>query len=157
MHDAELGTDGTVRLRMNDVARCDRLNADFLIDTGSPHYIRFVKDVDTFPVVEEGRTIRNSEPFRKNGVNVNFVELQEGNTIFVRTYERGVEDETLSCGTGVTAAALAASFHGLVSPVGIRTRGGALQVEFKTGQSGMFHDISLIGPAKMVFEGDLEL
>jgi diaminopimelate epimerase len=157
VHEAELDGDGTVRLRMNDVTRCDRLDGDFLINTGSPHYVRFVKDVDTLAVVEEGRAIRYSEPYRANGVNVNFVELRGENTIFVRTYERGVEDETLSCGTGVTAAALAASFHGLISPVSVLTRGGTLRVEFKTGQSGTFHDIFLIGPAKMVFEGDLEL
>jgi diaminopimelate epimerase len=157
LHEAELDGEGIVRLKMNDVTRCDRLGADFLIDTGSPHYIRFVDGVESFPVVQEGRAIRNSAPYRAKGVNVNFVELRDGNTIFVRTYERGVEDETLSCGTGVTAAALAASFHGFTSPVAVLTRGGNLRVEFKTGQSGMFHDIFLIGPAKMVFEGDLEL
>src|SRR5690606_35473205 len=156
-HEAERNSEGIVRLKMNGVTRCERLGDDFLIDTGSPHYIRFVTGVESFPVFEQGRAIRNSEPYRENGVNVNFVELREGNTIFVRTYERGVEDETLSCGTGVTAAALAASFHGLTSPVTVLTRGGTLQVEFKAGQSGMFHDIFLIGPAKMVFEGDLEL
>lgn len=157
IHEAELGGDGTVRLKMNDVTRCDRVDGDFLINTGSPHYIRFVDDVETLDVVEEGRAIRNSDRFREKGVNVNFVELRQGNTIFVRTYERGVEDETLSCGTGVTAAALAASFQGLRSSVTVLTRGGTLKVEFKTGQSGMFHDIFLIGPAKMVFEGTLEL
>ncbi|HEX7014199.1 MAG TPA: diaminopimelate epimerase [Cyclobacteriaceae bacterium] len=156
-HEAELDGAGIVRLKMNDVTHCDRIDDDFLINTGSPHYIRFATGVDTLPVVDEGRAIRYSDKFRANGVNVNFVELREGNTIFVRTYERGVEDETLSCGTGVTAAALAASFHGLSSPVTVLTRGGTLQVEFKTGQSGMFHDIFLIGPAKMVFEGELEL
>ncbi|MFO7258521.1 MAG: diaminopimelate epimerase [Bacteroidota bacterium] len=157
LHEAELDGEGIVRLKMNDVTQCDRLGEDFLIDTGSPHYVRFLKGVESFSVVKEGRAIRYSEPYRTKGVNVNFVEIREGNTIFVRTYERGVEDETLSCGTGVTAAALAASFHGLGSPVTVLTRGGTLRVEFKTGQSGMFHDIFLIGPAKMVFEGDLEL
>ncbi|HLT82453.1 MAG TPA: diaminopimelate epimerase [Cyclobacteriaceae bacterium] len=157
IHEAELEGEATVRLRMNDVTGCQRIDGDFLINTGSPHYIRFQEGVETFPVVEEGRAIRYSEPFREKGVNVNFVELREGNTIFVRTYERGVEDETLSCGTGVTAAALAASFQGLTSPVTVLTRGGTLRVEFKSGQSDTFRDIFLIGPAKMVFEGKLEL
>lgn len=157
LHDAELLNSGVVRLKMNDVPTTEREGEDYLIDTGSPHYIRFVNGIQDFPVVEEGRAIRHSERFRDRGVNVNFVELMEGNTIFVRTYERGVEDETLSCGTGVTASALATSFSGFKSPVHVRTRGGELRVEFKTGQSGMFYEIFLIGPAKMVFEGDLEL
>lgn len=157
VHDAELLHSGVVRLRMNDVASIDRIGENYLIDTGSPHYVQFVTGIQDFPVVEQGRSIRYSERFREQGVNVNFVELLEGNTIFVRTYERGVEDETLSCGTGVTASALAASFSGFASPVHVRTRGGELQVEYKTGQSGIFREIFLIGPAKMVFEGDLEL
>ena len=157
LHDAELLHSGLVRLKMNDVLKVDRVDEDYLIDTGSPHYIRFVTGIQDFPVVEQGRAIRYSERFQAQGVNVNFAELLEGNTIFVRTYERGVEDETLSCGTGVTASALATSLSGFKSPVHVRTRGGDLQVEFKTGQSGMFQDIFLTGPAKMVFEGDLEL
>jgi diaminopimelate epimerase len=114
--------------------------------------------------VEEGKKIRYSETYKPGGTNVNFVELLSGNTIFVRTYERGVEDETLSCGTGIVAAALAASFKGYSSPVKVKALGGDLSVEFKPitsgsaiGQEGAFTDIFLIGPAKLVFEGDLEL
>lgn len=157
LHDAEVLQSGSIRLKMNDVGGIERVGDDYLIDTGSPHYVRFISGIQEFPVVEEGQAIRYGERFRKSGVNVNFAEHLGGNAIFVRTYERGVEDETLSCGTGVTAAALAASFSGLHSPVTVRTRGGELQVEFKTGQSGTFQDIFLTGPAKMVFEGDLEL
>ena len=95
------------------------------------------------------------------GTNVNFIQLLENNTIGVRTYERGVEDETYSCGTGVTAAALAATTMGYTSPVKIKTLGGELSVEFKISQSavspGAFQEIFLVGPAKMVFEGQLEL
>lgn len=164
LHDAEIRPDGIVKLKMNDVDEVKSMGDDYFIDTGSPHYIRFADNVKNYPVVEEGRVIRYDKRFAPGGTNVNFVEVQQPNQIFVRTYERGVENETLSCGTGVTAAALAASLKGLTSPVSVKTRGGDLKVEFKTrqsgqpsGHSGIFEDIYLIGPAKLVFEGDLEL
>ena len=163
-HAAQLLESGIIRLRMNDVTHVDVLGEDYFINTGSPHLVRFVKDVKNFPVYDEGRSIRHDARFLPGGTNVNFVELQGDNTIFVRTYERGVEDETLSCGTGVVAAALAASLRGYSSPVNIKAIGGTLSVEFKSGVSGVssgqgdiFRDIFLAGPAKMVFEGDLEL
>ena len=140
------------------------MSDDYFMNTGSPHFIRFVKYIDDYPVYEEGKRIRFDDFFKPGGTNVNFVELLPDNTIYVRTYERGVENETLSCGTGVTAAALAASLKDYTSPVKVRTLGGELSVEFKsarqpqsTGQAGTFSEIYLIGPAKMVFEGDLEL
>lgn len=161
VHDAELLNNSIVRLKMNDVDKVKFIGDDFLIDTGSPHYITFVKDVTDFPVYAEGRKIRYNETYKERGVNVNFVEVLDDKSIFVRTYERGVENETLSCGTGITAAALAASFKGLASPIHVKALGGNLSVEFKSGQhasqSGPFTDIFLIGPAKMVFEGELEL
>jgi len=165
MHDAERLPSGVIRLSMNPVTNTTKMEGDLFLNTGSPHYIRFVKNIHNYPVLEEGKKIRYSEKFAsQNGTNVNFVELLPDNTIYVRTYERGVENETLSCGTGVTAAALAASAQGYKSPVSIKTSGGELSVEFKSGQPGLpdgqagaFTDIYLIGPAKMVFEGDLEL
>lgn len=166
MHDAEINRAGMVRLRMNNVNEVKKIGEDYFIHTGSPHFIRFVKKLQSYPVVESGREIRHSAAFGPGGTNVNFVEVGPGNSIFVRTFERGVEDETLSCGTGVTAAALASSFHGHTSPVSVKTLGGDLQVEFSiapgqhaqtTGQAGMFQDIFLIGPAKFVFEGNLDL
>lgn len=164
IHDAILQKDGLIRVRMNDVQEVRKIGEDFFIHTGSPHFIRFVKNLKNYPVVEQGRTVRYSDQFKPGGTNANFVELLDNNTVFVRTYERGVEDETLSCGTGVTAVALAASFKGYSSPLTIKVMGGELLVEFKsdqsgslTGQAGTFHDIFLIGPAKMVFQGDLEL
>ena len=160
LHEAELLPNDIVRLKMNDVKEVKSLGEDFFLNTGSPHLIRFVTNLKDFKVVEEGRKIRYGDDYKPNGTNANFVELQRDNSIFVRTYERGVENETLSCGTGVTAAALAASFKGYASPVRIKVPGGELSVEFKsnlTGQTVAFHDIFLIGPAKMVFEGDLEL
>lgn len=157
LHEADILTNGQVRLKMNKVQEVKKVGEDLFLNTGSPHLIRFVKDAKNFPVFEEGKKIRYSEDFKPGGTNANFVELLSDNTIYVRTYERGVENETLSCGTGVTAAALAASFNGYSSPVNIKTLGGDLQVEFKSSQPGSFDEIYLIGPAKMVFEGTLEL
>lgn len=157
VHDAELTPEGIISLKMNDVSDVREISDDFFIHTGSPHYIRFVNAIDAYPVVEEGRKIRYSEAFKPGGTNVNFVEFLDGNTIFVRTYERGVEDETLSCGTGVTAAALAAFKKGYSSPIKVKTRGGDLSVQFKSSHTGIFNDVYLIGPAKMVFKGELEL
>jgi diaminopimelate epimerase len=156
-HAAEILPSGNIRLKMGDVKETRIIGDDYFIHTGSPHFIRFVSDVKNYPVFEEGRKIRYQESFQPGGTNVNFVEVEPNNTIFVRTYERGVENETLSCGTGITAAALAASLKGAVSPVNIHTLGGNLSVEFKSGQSGTFQEIYLIGPAKMVFKGQLEL
>ena len=164
-HDAEILIDGIVSLRMNDVTNIERLaEEEFFINTGSPHFIRFVSRLREYPVFQEGKKIRYSSKYIPGGTNANFVEALPGNTIFVRTYERGVEDETLSCGTGVTAAALAASFLGYTSPVQVRTQGGDLAVQFqarypatRSGEPDIFTDISLVGPAKLVFEGDLEL
>lgn len=163
-HEASLINPETIRLRMNDVSSIQSHDNGVFLNTGSPHFIRFVKESSNYPVFTEGKSIRYSDNFKPGGTNVNFVELLPDNTIYVRTYERGVENETLSCGTGVTAAALAAFQKGYTSPISIKTLGGDLSVEFKTGQAGLsadqagaFTDIYLIGPAKKVFEGTLEL
>lgn len=156
-HSAVFLPSGNIKLKMNPVNEVKIIDDNYFIHTGSPHLIKFVKDIDHYPVFEDGRKLRYAESFKPGGTNVNFVALQEDNSIFVRTYERGVENETLSCGTGVTAAALAASFKGYSSPIKVKTLGGDLSVEFKSSQSGTFEEIFLIGPAKMVFEGDLEL
>lgn len=155
-HEADLLPNGNVRLKMRDVKEVKRDNGSVFINTGSPHNMQFVTEVDKVDVYRQGRAIRFSEKYQPAGTNVNFVQMQEDG-IRVRTYERGVEDETLSCGTGVTASALAASFNGYASPIKIHTPGGELSVEFKVGQQVAFHDVFLIGPAKKVFEGVLEL
>ena len=167
LHEAAMLNDETIKLRMNDVRNIQRNDNNFFIDTGSPHYVEFVSDITEINVVERGRKIRYDDTFKPGGTNVNFVALLDNNTISVRTYERGVEDETLSCGTGVTAAALAASFYGYRSPVNVAVKGGNLSVAFQATSEAAtapnadgahsFSDIYLIGPAKMVFEGDLEL
>jgi diaminopimelate epimerase len=157
LHEAQLLPDGNVRLKMNDVKEINKSGDGVFLNTGSPHFIKWVNKIKNYPVFEEGRKIRWSEGFKPAGTNVNFVEQLDGNSIFVRTYERGVENETLSCGTGVTAAALTSVSHQFVSPVSVKTLGGELSVEFKVSHDGSFTDIFLIGPAKMVFQGVLEL
>ncbi|MCK6618050.1 MAG: diaminopimelate epimerase [Cyclobacteriaceae bacterium] len=158
-HRGELGSADTIRIKLNDLSEIKNYNSDIFINTGSPHLVRFVDAVASFPVMEEGRKIRFSKLFASTGgTNVNFVERLDNNTLFVRTYERGVENETLSCGTGVTAAALAASLKGYQSPVMIKTLGGNLRVEFRHQTTKpYFTDIYLIGPAKKVFTGVVEL
>ncbi|MEJ2004049.1 MAG: diaminopimelate epimerase, partial [Cyclobacteriaceae bacterium] len=128
-----------------------------LVDTGSPHLIRFVQGIDEVDVFGRGREIRYSEAFFEKGVNINFVEITGTDQIKVRTYERGVENETLSCGTGVTAAAIACGTRDMTGPVFISTRGGDLRVSFENDGSGEFRNVWLIGPAEEVFKGKIDL
>jgi diaminopimelate epimerase len=155
-HEAIIG-DATVKLKMNDVTAVESGDGFFFMDTGSPHYVRFTSNVPTFDVYVEGRLVRYSDRFAQDGTNVNFVEATD-NGIFVRTYERGVEDETLSCGTGVTASALAASLQGIArgEKCSVLTRGGKLTVHFQRDGKG-FSDIWLEGPATFVYKGEIEI
>ncbi len=153
LHSATLLVDGSVRLKLNDVSEIQQLEDGLFLDTGSPHLIMFRMQVDSINIFEEGRSIRNEARF-PHGTNVNFVELtQKG--IKVRTYERGVENETLSCGTGVTASAIAACHSGLHkgTKVDVSTLGGELQVEFDQPQDGKVRNLFLSGAAERVFEG----
>ncbi len=148
-----------ISLKMNDVNEIE-LNETFLyLNTGSPHYVQFSKDIENVNVFEEGKKIRYNERFKKEGTNVNFIE-KIGNSLFVRTYERGVENETYSCGTGVTAAALVASLKGLSTAKNycdIKTLGGNLKVKFNTEDNKTFNNIWLEGPAIFVFKGEIEI
>ncbi|MEI6122856.1 MAG: diaminopimelate epimerase [Bacteroidota bacterium] len=144
-----------VKLQMQDVSQVDIFLKDFYLNTGSPHVVQFVKDVDKVDVVKEGRRIRYSDQYAPEGVNVNFVEIQN-KSLYVRTYERGVEDETLSCGTGVTASAIAASFVDNVSSFDITTRGGNLKVSFQKKENKITN-IWLEGPATFVYSGEIEI
>ena len=143
-------------LKMSDVAGIEKRHGFPFVDTGSPHVVRFVDDLESVNVVAEGRAIRYDTAF-PGGTNVNFAQVLDDNTVFVRTYERGVEDETYSCGTGVTAVALAAHQQlAMPDPVFIQTIGGNLRVSFNPlANSGQFSDIYLIGPAKRVFAGSI--
>lgn len=156
-HTASVNEDGTVSLQMQDVEEVLYADGYTQLNTGSPHYVVFVDDVTTTDVFNTGRSIRNSERYQPKGINVNFVQrLADG--IHVRTYERGVEDETYSCGTGVTAAAIAASNNaiGYIS-TNIKTPGGNLQVSFNKKDENHITDVILSGPATYVYSGNIEL
>lgn len=147
-----------VHLGMSDVKGIETLDSAYFLNTGSPHYVEFVTDVDKTDVVGKGRAVRYGEFYGpRGGTNVNFAEVVEENHLRVRTYERGVEDETLACGTGVTGCALvAAEIFGWEGPVKVEARGGELSVEFsRTGSGGVFSDICLTGPARYVFQGSI--
>jgi diaminopimelate epimerase len=154
-HEAEIDTDGIVSLRINDVNKVKKVHGDFVLNTGSPHYVKVVNDVMDLDVYKKGRDIRYSKDFEQEGINVNFVEqMPEVDHILVRTYERGVEDETFSCGTGVTAAALMC-YHNEngYNDVDVKTLGGQLTVEFDRLDDERYTNIWLCGPAERVFEG----
>ena len=128
------------------------------LDTGVPHAVLFVPDADQAMVQQLGAEIRRHARFAPKGTNVNFVQVLGPSSIRVRTYERGVEGETLACGTGVTASALIASrVHGFTSPVQVRVQGGdQLEVGFREA-AGEFLDVKLTGPADFAFEGRIEI
>lgn len=148
---------GIIRLEMNDVKGPNIINGNYFINTGSPHYVVFGRNVKDIDVFQEGKKLRWAEEFAPGGTNVNFVELIDKG-IYVRTFERGVEDETLSCGTGVTASAIASVLAGHIdsNTVNVKTKGGDLSVSFRiSGKS--ISDIWLSGPATFVFRGEVEI
>jgi len=148
----------TVKMTMGDVTTVETGSDFMFLDTGSPHVVKFVSEVNKLDVKTEGRVIRNSARFRVQGTNVNFVEPAEG-YLFVRTYERGVEDETWSCGTGVTASVLAAAASKKLEgkqESAVQTPGGKLKVYFSRNGNG-FREIWLEGEASFVFEGEVEI
>jgi diaminopimelate epimerase len=151
-------SDKTIELQMIDVSNWKLLNTDYEIYTGSPHYIKWVNELSKLDVFTEGRNIRYNNVYNADGINVNFIE-ETLNGINVRTYERGVEDETLSCGTGVTACAMAFALkHNRTGEqsVDINTPGGKLKVQFNIDSNG-FNHVFLIGPAERVFQGQINV
>jgi diaminopimelate epimerase len=157
-HEAEIDTDGSVSLKMKDVDKVRKKHGDFILNTGSPHYVKLVNDVMNEDVYKKGRDIRYSKDFEQDGINVNFVEQAGDDEIIVRTYERGVEDETYSCGTGVTASALVC-YHNEngFNEVEVKTLGGSLSVEFDRKDDDTYMNIWLTGPADKIFEGKVDV
>jgi len=158
IHKAVINPDNTISLEMQKVKKVDIVNKNYFLNTGSPHYVTFKENVKDIDVFKRGREIRNSAEFAPDGTNVNFVELIN-DKLFVRTFERGVEDETLSCGTGVTASAISTSIHldSVKNSYDIITLGGNLNVSFKKLDKNTYTDIWLTGPATFVFKGEKEI
>jgi len=156
MHDAVILPNHNVALHMSDV-RGIRFEAGYTImNTGSPHYIKEVEDTDLVNVFEEGRAIRNEQAFQPKGINVNFV-TAKGKGLKIRTYERGVEDETLACGTGVTAAAIASVKKQTgIFQIPVEAKGGGLSVMFEKRTADTAENIILTGGATFVFEGTID-
>ena len=155
-HEARIAR-GEVSLKMAKVSHISESLGDAFVHTGSPHHVRWVEDLEDYPVLEQGQLLRHDPCYAHGGSNVNFVEKISDNEIFVRTFERGVENETLSCGTGVTAAALVCGALTQQKSIQIRTLGGNLRVTFEgTAQEG-FYNIWLIGPAQQVYAGQIQL
>ncbi len=152
LHWAEIKGE-TVYLGMNNIENLELKGDDFIIDSGAPHYIKFTDDIDKLDVKFEGQKIRYSAEYAEAGINVNFVQL-ENNHIKIRTYERGVEDETLACGTGIVAAAIASSqkYFDNKSEILVKALGGNLNVRFKI-EKNRFINVELSGPAKFVYKG----
>ncbi|MCH2021001.1 MAG: diaminopimelate epimerase [Saprospiraceae bacterium] len=158
-HIAYVNSSDYVELKMIDVSVKSYDPNYIFLDTGSPHHIEFVPELDGFDVYKKGKEIRYNTIYNTKGTNVNFVEVMGSQSIKVATYERGVENETLSCGTGVTAAAIAyhlnQSMDNTVLPVNVHTKGGQLKVKFQY-KNKLFSDIWLCGPALQVFKGEID-
>ncbi len=146
-----------IELKMQDVSAIASNEHYHILDTGSPHYVAVKSGLEAIDMTIEGAKIRYDAPFNLSGINVNFAEKINEDSFAIRTYERGVEAETLSCGTGATAVAIAMfhSKHTTSKTIKLHTQGGILQVRFEP-LSSSYSDVWLCGPAKQVFKGDLE-
>jgi diaminopimelate epimerase len=155
IHKAEV-TGDIVCLQMSDVKEYKTIDGNYFINTGSPHYVIFTIEIDMIDVNAEGKRIRWDPQFAPGGTNVNFAEIND-KELYIRTFERGVEEETLACGTGVTASAIASVLKGHfdTTPVNVRARGGNLKVDFIV-KDEVITNVWLTGPATYVFEGKLE-
>lgn len=149
----------SIDLKMSDVDKIEHFQQHMFLNTGSPHHIEFVNDLSVINVKEKGAEIRYGAPYFEEGSNVNFVQKINEEHLKIRTYERGVEDETLACGTGVTAAAIAAYESQLIkkNTVNMETLGGLLIVRFQKNNQGSYNNIWLSGPAKFVFKGEINV
>ena len=154
VHQARI-SESDVSIKFVDINDINKYDDDLVIDSGSPHYVTFSENVDQIDIDLEGSNIRNSTPFKKKGINVNF--LQVDDSVKMRTYERGVESETLSCGTGAVASAIALFHKQIINEniIELNTRGGVLTVSFDNFQNE-YKNIWLTGEANLVYIGEFE-
>jgi diaminopimelate epimerase len=159
IHEAFICDKLNVRLKMSDVSNIQVLDDGYLLDTGSPHFVNFRDDLLPIDVFREGREIRYQNRFSPGGVNVNYIQILSDNELNIRTYERGVEDETLACGTGAVASAISAYLKNNTDKNSylLHARGGELIVSFDTDGKGKFSNIWLKGPAEFVFKGSIDI
>ena len=155
LHQASI-RQNVIKMSMASVQNGSKILNGTFIDTGSPHYVELRNNLDSLNVFTEGKLLREHEQFKPGGANINFVEIEAPEKIAVRTFERGVEDETLSCGTGVTAAALVTAEGSGSHQVEVNTLGGDLEIIFDKTAAG-FENVFLIGPAEKVFSGEIQL
>ena len=158
LHHASIANGGIVSLQMIDVANVKKEKDYTFMNTGSPHHVQLVEDLEHYNVKENGAALRYSSLYGKEGSNINFVKKISEDTFSLRTYERGVEDKTLACGTGATAVAIAMNATGQTnaSSINLNVEGGKLAVSFdKIGDQ--FTNVFLIGPAEFVFKGQIEI
>lgn len=159
LHHARIISPENINLKMIDVSGISLNDDGYLLETGSSHLVIFKENLKDLDVVNLGRQIRNKEKYGMEGINVNFIRMQDPETILIRTYERGVEDETLACGTGSVASAISAYFSGKSDKVtySVITRGGRLKVSFTPDQGNVYKNVWLEGPVKYVFSGKFEI
>lgn len=158
LHFATIQESGTISLQMKDVSEVLIKDDYVYLNTGSPHHVALVEDLKNFDVKQNGKTIRYSDLYGNEGSNVNFVQQISEDHFAIRTYERGVEDETLSCGTGATAVAIAmnATNKTLQNKITIDVQGGQLIISFTMTGKG-YEKVFLEGPAELVYEGAINL
>jgi diaminopimelate epimerase len=158
LHYATVGADGIVSLQMIDVAEIKNTQDYSFLNTGSPHHVQIVEDLQHFNVKENGAAIRYGNLYGQAGSNINFVKKIDETTFSLRTYERGVEDETLACGTGATAVAIAMNATGQTNSneINLNVEGGKLAVSFDI-EDGKYTNVFLKGPAEFVFKGTIQI
>ena len=158
LHYATVGADGIVSLQMIDVAEIKNTLDYSFLNTGSPHHVQLVTDLEHYNVKENGAAIRYGDLYGQQGSNINFVKKIDDATFSLRTYERGVEDETLACGTGATAVAIAMSAIGQtdLNTIHLNVEGGKLAVSFDI-EDGKYTNVFLKGPAEFVFKGTIQI